>query len=161
MKKRNLLTATLTALVFASGWTHSAQADTVMDVLAKSPNLSTATRLIQEAGLADTLRGPGPVTVFAPNNDAFAAMAPAQLTDISGNKETLKKVLSFHVLPASVMLDTVTNGMHKTSTGDSVSLYKSGTFLTVENAVVTQADMKASNGMVQVIDTVLTPPVKK
>jgi uncharacterized surface protein with fasciclin (FAS1) repeats len=160
MKKRTLLIATLSALLFTSGWAASAPAYTVMDALSHSPKLTTAARLIQDAGLADTLQGPGPVTIFAPSNEAFAALPAAKLAEITNDKEALKAVLGYHIVPASITLDTVVNGKQKTVSGDSLTLYKSGSFLTVESAVVIQADVKAANGMIQVIDTVLMPPKK-
>ena len=82
------------------------------------------------------------------------------MAELVGNKDTLKSVLNFHVVAANLPSDSINNGQQKTATGDSISLYKAGTFLTVDSAVVTQADLKASNGVVQVIDTVLMPPKK-
>jgi uncharacterized surface protein with fasciclin (FAS1) repeats len=138
----------------------NALAQNVMETISQNPNLSTAAKLIKDAGLADTLSAPGPMTVFAPDNAAFGAVPAAQLAELSANKELLKSVLSYHVVPVSITTANAPNGMQKTATGQSISLYKSGTFLTVESALVTQADVKASNGVVQVIDAVLIPPKK-
>lgn len=160
MKQRTLLNFIVSVLAMAAGFANSVQAQTVMEAIAQSPNLTTAAKLFRDAGLADSLSGTGPVTVFVPNDAAFGAIPAAQLAELTGNKEMLKTVLSYHIVPVSITTETVTNGAQKTATGDSVSLYKSGAFLTVESAVVTQADVKASNGMVQVIDTVLIPPKK-
>jgi len=160
MKHRTFSKAIASVLLIASGWATSALADTVMETMSRNPNLSTATKLILEAGLADTLNGTNPVTVFIPNNAAFSAIPAKQLAELAANKEQLKTVLSYHVVPGKLTTDMVTNGVQKTATGDNVSLYKSGTFLTVESAVVTEADLKASNGVVHIIDTVLTPPKK-
>jgi uncharacterized surface protein with fasciclin (FAS1) repeats len=160
MKHRALLKLTVSALVMTAGWAHSAQAETVMETIAHNPNLTTATKLIQDAGLADSLGGTGPVTVFAPSNAAFSAIPAGKLAELAGNKEMLKSVLNYHVVAANLTSESINNGPQKTATGDSISLYKAGTFLTVESAVVTQADLKASNGVVQVIDTVLIPPKK-
>ena len=104
--------------------------------------------------------GAGPVTVFAPSNAAFSAIPAGKLAELAGNKDMLKSVLSYHVVAANLTSESINNGLQKTATGDSISLYKAGTFLTVESAVVTQADLKASNGVVQIIDTVLMPPKK-
>lgn len=160
MKKRTLLTSALCALAVVAGSAASAQAETVMDTISHTPTLSTVTQLVQQAGLAETLRGAGPVTLFAPNDAAFSAMPAAKLAEISADKEQLKALLGFHLAQANITVDSVTNGAQKTASGASISLYKSGTFLTVENAVVVQPDLKASNGVVQVIDTVLVPPKK-
>lgn len=133
---------------------------TVADTAAKTPQLSTLNKLIAEAGLADTLRGPGPYTVFAPSDEAFKAVPAKTMTELAGNKELLKSVLSYHVVPGKVPAAEVKNGNVKTVQGANVALAKSGTFVTVEDAMVTQADVPASNGVVHVIDRVLMPPKK-
>ena len=161
MKHRALSKLAASVLVLAASWANSAMAENVMEAISRNPKLTTAAKLIRDAGLADTLSGSGPVTIFVPNNAAFSAVPVAQLAALTSNKEMLKTVLSYHVVLASVTTDNIVNGTQKTATGDNVSLYKSGTFLTVESSVVTQADIKASNGVVQIIDTVLIPPVKK
>lgn len=132
----------------------------ITDTAQRTPQLSTLTKLINDAGLADTLRGEGPYTVFAPSDDAFKAVPPATLQALASDKELLKSVLTFHVLPGKVGSVDVKNGNAKTVQGANVSLSKSGSFITVEDAVVTQADVPASNGVVHVIDRVLMPPKK-
>jgi uncharacterized surface protein with fasciclin (FAS1) repeats len=96
-------------------------------------------------------------TVFAPSNDAFKAVPPATLQALAGDKELLKSVLTF-LLPGKVGSVEVKTGNAKTVQGANVALAKSGSFITVEDAVVAQADMPASNGVVHVIDRVLMPP---
>ena len=131
---------------------------TIADTAARTPQLSTLAKLINDAGLAETLRGPGPFTVFAPSDEAFKAVPAKTLEDLAKDKELLKSVLTFHVLPGAVPAAEVKNGAAKTVQGANVALSRSGTFVTVEDAVVTQADVKASNGVVHVIDRVLLPP---
>lgn len=131
---------------------------TIADTAARAPQLSTLAKLINDAGLADTLRGPGPYTVFAPSNEAFKAVPPKTLDELTKDKDLLKSVLTFHVLPANVPAAEVKTGSAKTVQGANVALSRAGTFVTVEDAVVTQADVKASNGVVHVIDRVLIPP---
>jgi uncharacterized surface protein with fasciclin (FAS1) repeats len=131
---------------------------TITDMAARTPQLSTLAKLINDAGLGDTLRGPGPYTVFAPTDDAFKAVPAKTMEDLAKDKELLKSVLTFHVLPGAVPAAEVKNGAAKTVQGANVALSRSGTFVTVEEAVVTQADVKASNGVVHVIDRVLIPP---
>lgn len=133
---------------------------TIADTAAANPQLSTLNRLINEAGLADTLRGPGPYTVFAPTDDAFKAVPPATLEALAKDKNRLKTVLSYHVVPGTLTSSDVKNGPVKTVQGGDVTLYKSGTFLTVEEAVVTTPDVRATNGVIQVVDKVLLPPTK-
>ncbi|MFT3955272.1 MAG: fasciclin domain-containing protein [Piscinibacter sp.] len=132
----------------------------VADTAAKTPQLSTLNKLIADAGLADTLRGPGPYTVFAPSDEAFKAVPAKTMAELAGNKELLKSVLSYHVVPGAVPAAEVKNGNVKTVQGANVALAKSGTFVTIEDAMVTQADVPASNGVVHVIDRVLMPPKK-
>ena len=160
MKHRALLNLTLSALLVAATCANSAQAETVMETILHTPSLTTVAMLILDAGLADSLRGAGPVTVFAPSNEAFGAIPAAKLAELAGNKEMLQAVLNFHVVLANLTVDFVNSGPQKTVEGDNISVYKAGTFLTVDSAVVTQPDLKASNGVVQVIDTVLMPPKK-
>jgi uncharacterized surface protein with fasciclin (FAS1) repeats len=151
------LALSVCALVLAGCATQPAPA-TITDTAARTPQLSTLTKLINDAGLGDTLRGPGPYTVFAPTDDAFKAVPAKTMEDLSKDKELLKSVLTFHVLPGAVPAAEVKNGAAKTVQGANVALSRSGTFVTVEEAVVTQADVKASNGVVHVIDRVLIPP---
>jgi uncharacterized surface protein with fasciclin (FAS1) repeats len=133
---------------------------TLADTAAANPQLSTLNKLINEAGLADTLRGPGPYTVFAPTDDAFKAVPPATLDALAKDKNRLKAVLSYHVVPGTLTSSDVKNGPVKTVQGGDVTLYKSGTFLTVEEALVTTPDIRATNGVIQVVDKVLLPPAK-
>ena len=131
---------------------------TIADTAARTPQLSTLAKLINDAGLADTLRGPGPYTVFAPSDAAFKAVPAKSLDELTKDKELLKSVLTFHVLPGNMPAAEFKTGSAKTVQGANVALSRAGTFVTVEDAVVTQADVKASNGVVHVIDRVLIPP---
>ena len=115
-------------------------------------------RLIQEAGLADTLRGTGPYTVFAPTDEAFKALPAKTMAELASNKELLKSVLTYHVVASKVTSAEAQTGNLKTLQGANVAVAKAGTFLTVEDAVVTQADVAATNGAVHIIDKVLLPP---
>jgi uncharacterized surface protein with fasciclin (FAS1) repeats len=133
---------------------------TLADTAAANPQLTTLNKLINDAGLAETLRGPGPFTVFAPTDDAFKAVPAATLEALAKDKNRLKTVLSYHVVPGTLTSSDVKNGPVKTVQGGDVTLYKSGTFLTVEEALVTTPDIRATNGVIQVVDKVLLPPAK-
>lgn len=159
MRTRKYLFTALAAAVISGCATPQAPAP-ITDTARRTPQLSTLTKLINDAGLAETLRGDGPYTVFAPSDDAFKAVPAATLQALASDKELLKSVLSFHVLPGKVSGADVKNGNAKTVQGANVALSKSGSFITVEDAVVTQADIAASNGVVHVIDRVLMPPKK-
>jgi uncharacterized surface protein with fasciclin (FAS1) repeats len=146
--------ATLTACATGPG------PATITDTAARTPQLATLTGLINDAGLAETLRGPGPFTVFAPTDAAFAAVPAATLSALAKDKERLKTVLTYHVLPGKVMAADVKNGPTKTVQGGNVTLYRSGTFITIESAVVTTPDVATTNGVIHIIDTVLLPPAR-
>ena len=133
---------------------------TIADTAAATPQLSTLNKLIGDAGLAETLRGTGPFTVFAPTNDAFKAVPAKTLDALAKDPALLKSVLSYHVLAGKVTSADVKNGPAKTVQGANVALAKAGTFVTIDEAVVTTADVPVSNGVVHVIDRVLLPPMK-
>jgi uncharacterized surface protein with fasciclin (FAS1) repeats len=131
---------------------------TVTQVIAADPDLSTLDGLIRQAGLADTLAGAGPFTVFAPTNAAFQAVPAKTMGELAANREMLKNVLVFHVLPVNARSADVKPGTLKTVNGANVAVSRAGTFVTVDEAMVTAADKPASNGVVHVIDRVLLPP---
>jgi len=130
----------------------------IADTAAATPQLSTLNKLIAQAGLGDTLRGAGPFTVFAPSDEAFKAVPAKTMAELGANKDLLKAVLTYHVLPGKVMAAEVKNGNAKSVEGGNLALSKAGTFVTVEDAVVTKADVVATNGVVHIIDKVLIPP---
>lgn len=130
----------------------------IADTAARTPSLSTLNKLIGDAGLADTLRAPGPYTVFAPTDEAFKAVPASTLEALSKDKEQLKSVLMYHVVPGKTTAADIKSGKTKTAQGADVVVSKSGSFVTVEDALVTQADVPATNGVVHVIDRVLIPP---
>ena len=133
---------------------------TIADTAAATPQLSTLNKLISDAGLAETLRSPGPYTVFAPTNDAFKAVPAKTLDALAKDPALLKSVLSYHVIAGKVASADVKNGPAKTVQGANVALAKAGSFVTIDDAVVTTADVPVSNGVVHVIDRVLLPPMK-
>ncbi len=153
---RPLLAMTTAALM--AGCATTSPPATITDTAARTPSLSTLNKLVNDAGLAETLRAAGPYTVFAPSDEAFKAVPAATLQALANDKDLLKSVLTFHVLPGKVSGADVKNGSAKTVQGANVALSKSGGFITIEDAVVTQADVAASNGVVHVIDRVLMPP---
>lgn len=133
----------------------------VADALARDPQLSTLSGLVQKAGLADTLRAAGPYTVFAPTNDAFKAVPQKTLEELAANPARLRDVLTYHVLPARVPAAEVKVGNAKTVQGSNLTLGKAGTFVTVEDAMVQTPDIAATNGVIHTIDRVLMPPVRR
>lgn len=157
---RRSLTAALLAGA-ACGFVSAAEPVTVSQTIAAQASLSTLNSLIVAADLQGASNAAGPFTVFAPSNDALKALPAAVLDDMSKNPAKLKNLLTFHVVPVAAMAKDVKNGNVKALNGDNLALSKAGDFVTVENALVTKADIVASNGVVHIIDTVLIPPVKK
>jgi uncharacterized surface protein with fasciclin (FAS1) repeats len=133
---------------------------TVAETIAKTPSLSTLSGLITSAGLTNDLQGTGPFTVFAPNNDAFKSVKPATMEDLRKNPAKLKDLLTYHVVPTMAAAKDVKNGSVKALNGESLALSKAGDFVTVENAAVVQADVMASNGVIHIVDTVMTSTKK-
>ena len=121
---------------------------------------NTLVAALKAAGLADMLMTSGNYTVFAPTDEAFKSVPAATLTALGNDKERLKAVLMYHVVPAKVLAADVKNGPAKTAQGANVALAKAGAFVTVDDAVVTSADIAATNGVVQVVDRVLMPPAR-
>jgi uncharacterized surface protein with fasciclin (FAS1) repeats len=159
MQKRTLLLACAVAVTaFLSGCATTPAPTTIADTAARTPQLSTLTRLLGEAGLADTLRGPGPFTVFAPSDEAFKAVPAATMAQLAKDKDMLRSVLTFHVVPGKVMAAEVKNGPVKSVQGANLALSRAGTFVTVEDAVVQVPDVPVTNGVVHIIDAVLIPP---
>ncbi len=135
-----------------------AAAGTIVGVATSNADFSTLVAALKAAGLVDTLNGAGPFTVFAPTNKAFAAL-PAGLLDkllLPANKETLTKILTYHVVPAKVMAADVKPGKVKTVEGGEITI-TAVDGVKVDGATVTSTDVEASNGVIHVIDTVLVP----
>ena len=147
-----------TLLATLSGCATTPTPTTIADTAARTPQLSTLTKLLNDAGLADTLRGAGPFTVFAPSDEAFKAVPAKTMAELAANKELLKSVLSYHLLAGKVTAADAKNGNLKSVQGADLAVSKSGSFVTVEDAVVTQGDVAASNGVLHIIDKVLMPP---
>lgn len=128
----------------------------------RDAQLSTFVKLTQQAGLGDLLTGATPMTVFAPSDEAFRAVPAATLDKLAKDPEALKALLKHHAVAgvttrASLTADTTTV---TTLAGTKLVLSKAGEFITVEDALVAQPDGIASNGVLHVIDRVLTPPKK-
>ena len=149
------------ALALVAGCATQPVPVSVADTLAQTPSLSTLHGLVVKAGLNDTFKGPGPFTVFAPNNDAFKAVPARTMDELAKDPARLKAVLTYHVVPAQVMAVEVKNGPVKSVQGTNLTLSRAGAYVTVEDAMVVTADIKATNGVVHVVDRVLLPPAQK
>ena len=131
----------------------------IVEVATGAGNFGTLVAAVGAADLAETLSGPGPFTVFAPTDEAFAAL-PAGILDallLPKNKAVLAKILTYHVVSGTVMAADVTDGDVATVEGQNVKLSTMGG-VTVNGATVIAADVMASNGVIHGIDAVILPP---
>ena len=136
----------------------------IVDTAMAAKNLTTLVKALQVAGLVETLKGAGPFTVFAPTDQAFAKLPAGQLDALLADPVKLKTILTYHVIPASIM---ASDAMAMTSP-TSPPTVQGGTLqvtkgrrgrLMVNDATVTKADIKATNGVIHIIDRVLMPPM--
>jgi uncharacterized surface protein with fasciclin (FAS1) repeats len=148
--KKLLLAAALATTVFA------VQAKDIVDTAVAAGNFKTLAAALQAAGLVETLKGKGPFTVFAPTDEAFAKVPKADLDALLKDKAKLTAVLTYHVVPGTVMAKDVKAGMVKTVQGSDLTLGTTGG-VTVNGAKVVMADVKASNGVIHAIDSVVLP----
>ena len=140
----------------AASVTPAAQAD-IVDTAVAAGQFKTLAKALTEAGLIDTLKGPGPYTVFAPTDAAFAKIPADQLNALLADKAKLTKVLTYHVVPGAVMAKDVKPGMVKTVEGQALTIDVSNAGVTVDDAKVIKTDILATNGVIHVIDTVVLP----
>ncbi|MBC6956828.1 MAG: fasciclin domain-containing protein [Chloroflexi bacterium] len=137
-----------------------AQDQNLVELIAGDPDLSTLASLVEAAGLADTLSNEGPFTVFAPTNDAFAALPDFVVEYLTSNPEVLTSVLTYHVVPGAAMTrDQAVSGPVTSMNGAAITLTAEDADLLVDQARLVTADKAASNGVVHTIDSVIIPPI--
>ncbi len=156
-KFRLLFVVTLLALVISVVGV-GAQDQTIVEIAAGNEDFSTLVALVEAAGLAETLSGEGPFTVFAPTNDAFAALPEMAVEYLTTHPEALTRVLTYHVIPGAVMSADVTDMMAATVEGSELEVSVDDRGVHIDDATVVVADIVASNGVIHVIDSVLLPP---
>ena len=129
----------------------------IVETAIASGQFTTLAKALEAAGLVDTLKGPGPYTVFAPTDAAFAELPAGTVEGLLKDRPKLTAVLTYHVLPGKVMASDVAKlDRAKTVQGQSVTIQKNGG-VKVDNAKVTTTDIQASNGIIHVIDAVILP----
>lgn len=131
--------------------------NTIVDVAVAAGNFTTLVQAVQAAGLVETLQGPGPFTVFAPSDEAFAKINKATLESILADKEQLTAILTYHVVPGKVMAKDVASLTRATTVQGGDLTIRTANGVQVNNARVVTTDIEASNGVIHVIDTVLLP----
>ena len=131
----------------------------IVDTAVGAGSFKTLVSLVQKAELVDTLKGKGPFTVLAPSDKAFAKLPKALVEKIVGDKKLLTSILTYHVIAGNVMSTDLKNGLKaKTVQGETVNVSIKGKGVKFNKSTVEAADIKASNGVIHVIDTVLLPP---
>ena len=151
-----VVAAPLTAMAGNSG-AMNAKKD-IVDTAVAAGSFTTLAAALDAAGLVDTLKGPGPFTVFAPTDAAFAKLPEGTVDGLLKDKAKLSSILTYHVVPGKVMAaDVVKLDGAKTVNGQSVMIKVVDGKVQVDNATVAQADVETSNGVIHVIDTVLLP----
>lgn len=138
----------------------SAASGTIVDVAASAGTFKTLLSALSEAELTQVLQGPGPYTVFAPTDEAFAALPKGTLEQLlkPENRAKLVKLLKYHVVPGTYSSNRLTSGEVKTAEGSTVKVTVSGSAVRVNNARVIEPDIQASNGVIHAIDHVIMPP---
>lgn len=135
----------------------------IVDVAVSNGSFKTLVAAVKAAGLVPTLSGKGPFTVFAPTDEAFAKLPPDLVESLlkPENKGVLVKLLTYHVVSGNVYAKDIQAGsaLVKTVDGGSIKVTKTDKgSVKIDNSAVVKADVKASNGVIHVIDTVLIPP---
>ncbi len=161
MIRRTFLALTAATTLFAAPLFAESHSKDIVDTAIGAGNFTTLVAAVTAAGLVDTLKGPGPFTVFAPTDAAFAALPAGTVEDLlkPENKDKLIAVLTYHVVPGKVMSKDLTEGMTAaTVQGGNVTFTLDGG-AKINGAPISTADIEASNGVIHVIDQVILPPM--
>jgi uncharacterized surface protein with fasciclin (FAS1) repeats len=160
MIRRTFLALTAATMLAAPAFAGGHSKD-IVDTAVGAGTFTTLVAAVEAAGLVETLKGPGPFTVFAPTDAAFAALPAGTVEDLlkPENKDKLVAVLTYHVVPGKVMSTDLSEGL-KTATvqGGEVTITLDGG-AKVNGATISTADIEASNGVIHVIDAVILPPM--
>jgi uncharacterized surface protein with fasciclin (FAS1) repeats len=159
MFRQSAIALAAAALIGVAG-NAQAQGKDIVDTAVAAGSFKTLAKALQAADLVSTLKGPGPFTVFAPTDEAFAKLPPATLADLlkPENKAKLTRILTYHVVPGKVTAaDVVKLKTAKAVSGDTIDIAVTGNTVKVEQAQVTKTDINASNGVIHVIDSVILP----
>jgi len=154
-----LATSTAFAIFSATASFADGHSKDIVDTAVEAGSFGTLVAAVQAAGLVDTLKSDGPFTVFAPTDEAFAALPEGTVEELlkPENMDKLTAILTYHVVPGKVMSGDLSNNMMATTVqGGDVTIMTDGG-VTVNGANVVSADVEASNGVIHVIDAVILP----
>ena len=149
----------MVALLFILG-VFTTQAQGILEQAEANAELSTFVTACKAANIESVLTSDGEYTVFAPSNDAFAALPQGTLESLlmPENKDQLVQILSYHIIPGKVLSQDVNAGKAPTVQGEEIDLSVSDDVVNINGATVTSADIEATNGVIHVIDQVIMPP---
>ncbi|MEM9072616.1 MAG: fasciclin domain-containing protein [Myxococcota bacterium] len=139
-----------------------APASDIVDTAVAAGSFSTLAAALEAAGLVDTLKGEGPFTVFAPTDDAFAALPPGTVETLlqPENRDQLTAILTYHVVSGDVRAADVASLSEATTVQGAAVAIDTSSGVMINDATVTQADVVCSNGVIHIIDKVLMPPTE-
>ena len=160
---RLMMVGALALTVGSSAAVVRAQDKDIVDTAVAAGSFKTLAAALKAAGLIDTLKGKGPFTVFAPTDEAFAKLPAGTVENLlkPENKAQLTAILTYHVVPGAVSAAQVTRLKDaKTVNGQTVKIASMGGSVMVDKATVVKTDIKASNGVIHVIDTVMLPAAR-
>lgn len=157
MLRRTFFALTASAAMATAAFADGHSKD-IVDTAAEAGSFSTLLAAATAAGLVDTLKSDGPFTVFAPTDEAFAALPEGTVEGLLEDKDALAAILTYHVVSGKVMSTDLTNDMTAaTVNGADIKIMTEGGVMVNDASVVT-ADVEASNGVIHVIDKVILPP---
>lgn len=158
MFRKTTLALTTAAALFGTTAIAGATKD-IVDTASDAGSFSTLLAAAEAAGLVDTLKGEGPFTVFAPTDEAFAALPEGTVDDLlkPENKDQLAAILTYHVVPGKVMSTDLTDDMEAATVQGDTVMIDLDDGVKVDAANVTTADIETSNGVIHVIDAVIMP----
>ncbi|SDE71818.1 fasciclin domain-containing protein [Limimaricola pyoseonensis] len=160
MLRTTLLSMTAAAALAAPAFagSHSEMKD-IVATAQEAGNFSTLLQAAEAAGLVETLAGEGPLTVFAPTDEAFAALPEGTLEELLADTDQLTQILTYHVVEGAVMSSDLSDGQMVATVNGAEAEVSVGDSVMIGDATVTTADIEASNGVIHVIDSVLMPPM--
>lgn len=164
MKFKSIMLAAVGSMMLSAASMAQAPKADIVDTAVASGKFPTLVKLVQAAGLVDTLKGKGPFTVFAPTEEAFAKLPKATVDALLKDKKALAEVLTYHVVAGKVLAADVVKMNGKSAAtvqGQKVKIKVKHGSVTINKSKVIQTDILTSNGVIHVIDTVLIPAKKK
>lgn len=167
MKIQKLLTPFFSLIVLAfiavsahAGYSKHYKSNDIVDIATASSQFSTLVAAVKAADLVDVLKSDGPFTVFAPTDEAFAKIPKATLDNLllPENKDKLIEILTYHVVPGKVLAkDVIKLVAAETVQGSKLMVTTNHGMVMIDNATVVKTDIKADNGVIHVIDSVILP----